>query len=63
MSQWIKPEQQMPVGDGVFTLCLWEGHIYVDCFYDGSDGEEPCWEERMPTHWMPLPAAPENHND
>ncbi|KWR88787.1 DUF551 domain-containing protein [Cupriavidus sp. IDO] len=56
---WIPVTERLPEGDCVFTLCFREGHTYVDCFYDGSDGEEPAWEEQMPSHWMPLPAAPD----
>lgn len=56
---WISVKEKLPVGDGVECLCFWNGHLYVDHYYDGSDGGEPAWEGgRAPWYWMPRLADP-----
>ncbi|WP_342051271.1 MULTISPECIES: hypothetical protein [unclassified Cupriavidus] len=56
---WISIKDRAPVGDGVECLCFWNGHTYIDHYYDGSAGGEPGWEGSLtPWYWMPRPADP-----
>jgi len=52
---WISVKDRLPVGDGVECLCYWNGHIYIDHFYQsGDDAGEPVWEGKLtPWYWMP----------
>ena len=59
-SDWVKCSERMPDID-VEVLVYFDGYIYIDSLYYGKNLKEYWWQgnDRLPTHWMPLPYMPE----
>ena len=71
MSEWIKVEDRLPGCNGEY-LCLESDdrptpYYSDDCpwheIVDFSAGDFDCQMYETVTHWMPLPAPPQDKND
>ena len=60
VSDWIQCSERMPDID-VEVLVYFDGYIYIDSLYYDKNLKEYWWQgnDRLPTHWMPLPYMPE----
>ena len=60
VSDWIPCSERMPDID-VEVLVYFDGYIYIDSLYYDKNLKEYWWQgnDRLPTHWMPLPDMPE----
>jgi len=58
MSEWIKVSERLPTDDMTVVWYLPEDNWYAETFRIMSP-MAMCDSARKPTHWMPLPAAPE----
>ena len=59
-TDWVKCSERMPDID-VEVLVYFDGYIYIDSLYYDKNLKEYWWQgnDRLPTHWMPLPYMPE----
>ena len=59
-TDWVKCSERMPDID-VEVLGYFDGYIYIDSLYYDKNLKEYWWQgnDRLPTHWMPLPYMPE----
>ena len=60
VSDWIQCSERMPDID-VEVLAYFDGYIYIDSLYYDKNLKEYWWQgnDKLPTHWMPLPEIPE----
>ena len=60
VSDWIPCSERMPDID-VEVLVYFDGYIYIDSLYYDKNLKEYWWQgnDRLPTHWIPLPEMPE----
>lgn len=64
---WIKCSDRMPGAVGLYCCCVDEDktsgkrNCVINCLWDGNGWDEPAVRALggTVTHWMPLPAAPE----
>ena len=60
VSDWVKCSKRLPDID-VEVLVYFYGYIYIDSLYYEKNQKEYWWQgnDKLPTHWMPLPEMPE----
>ena len=61
MSEWISVEERLPEAEVDVLVTDDNGYVYVSRYHVGSISFWSAMKEV--THWMPLPAPPEENDD
>lgn len=61
MSEWIKVNDRLPENDAV-VLCFTDGTVEIGAWSEADDLWWDCYhdDEIVVTHWIPLPAPPQD---
>lgn len=66
-NEWVSVEERLPENGQIVLFHQKDGFIYCDEYFAGNALMSPgwfidndCWDAKEVTHWMPLPAPPDN---